>query len=516
MRLLARVIKRLAGAEGITLVITLTVLLSFTVLATSALYYSSSASRSASYGVYRLRASVLADAGINNAIAVLANPVNNALDKYAFCAKTSANQPPPPLPCWNTSTYEKGNVAWTGTLYESPLTGSYWILHATSTERNPTGPSARAITRSVRARVPVYPTVTQPLNNPSWNFVFATKPASPLPTCDMTLFQSVQIASPLYVNGNLCLENSSSITRGPLIVHGRLTLRQQANAVGSASARVSEAHLGNGCEWVWGRRIDTPCKGDVDNVWVQTGKLTSSPPTMAPPVPDYNSWYLNASPGPYFPCLTKSGIVPIFDAPVAPSSASDADQLLYMNNNQPVANLTPASSYTCRTAAGELSWNASTKVLTVSGTIFIDGSAYIQNGAVNEYNGQATLYLTGTFLMKNSKLCGGLNTARTDCDFTKWNPNTELLAIVTRATGGQVASGDGVQLISSTFEGAVQAAGAVETDTTSKIDGPIVGTTIILGQSVNTSFPTIAVVPVGMPSNPTVYAEPGPPQMYTG
>ncbi len=39
----------------------------------------------------------------------------------------------------------------------------------------------------------------------------------------------------------------------------------------------------------------------------------------------------------------------------------------------------------------------------------------------------------------------------------------------------------------------------------------MVGDQVNLGQSVSTSFPTILKVPVGMPSNPTVYAQPDPP-----
>src|SRR6185436_6727249 len=111
-------------------------------------------------------------------------------------------------------------------------------------------------------------------------------------------------------------------------------------------------------------------------------------------------------------------------APVFENESSNPTR----NNSVATAfNLTPASSYTCRNANGELSWNATTHTLTVAGTIFIDGSAYIQNGAVNSYNGQATLYLSGTFFMKNSKLCAGLNAGGTSCDTTNWNPNTEML-----------------------------------------------------------------------------------------
>jgi Tfp pilus assembly protein PilX len=514
-RALRWTVEVLGPERGMALPLALIVLLAFSIGTASVVTYSTTNSHSAAYSLSKVRTQSLADAGINNAAAVLSNPSNNALDPYVFCPETAAGQSPPSLPCWTTTAYPEGSVTWTGQLVQSAITGSYWKLTSISTERNPTGGSAPVRT-SLTARVPVYPILTQPLNNPAWNYIFATKPASPLPTCDMTLQQSVQVASPLYVNGNLCLENSSTITKGPLVVRGRLTLKQQANAVGSSTTRLSEAHLANGCEWVWGKRLDTPCAGDADNVWVQSGRLDSNPTSLSPPVPYFDRWYLNASPGPFYPCISPSGPVPVFDSPIASGSATDAEKLTYMNNNQLAFNLTPTTSYTCRGVGGELSWNATTKMLTVSGTIFIDGSAYIQNGAVNEYNGQSTMYLTGTFFMKNSKLCGGLNAGRTDCDYTNWNPNTELLVVVTNGSGGQVSVNDGIQLTSSTFEGAMQAAGNIETDTTSKVDGPLVGSTVILGQSANTSFPTISLVPVGMPSNPAIYAQPGPPEMYSG
>ena len=40
---------------------------------------------------------------------------------------------------------------------------------------------------------------------------------------------------------------------------------------------------------------------------------------------------------------------------------------------------------------GEISWNATTRMLTVYGTIYLDGSAYVGNGLLNQYNGVATI-----------------------------------------------------------------------------------------------------------------------------
>jgi hypothetical protein len=105
------------------------------------------------------------------------------------------------------------------------------------------------------------------------------------------------------------------------------------------------------------------------------------------------------------------------------------------------------------------------------------------------------------------------------CDFAAWNPISEMLTFVTNGAGRQpeVAAGVGVKMINAQLQGGVYATQKIDLDTSSKVDGPMVGTEIILGQSVSTNdFPTITTVPVGMPGNPTVYAQPNPPQLYSG
>jgi hypothetical protein len=195
-----------------------------------------------------------------------------------------------------------------------------------------------------------------------------------------------------------------------------------------------------------------------------------------------------------------------------------------MNNSVPgVFNLTPPSSdYSCIVRAGanivgQLSWDHTLKVLTVYGTIFIDGSVTASYGAQNtaiQYNGQGTIYLGGTFLVSNTMLCGGI--ANGTCDFNSWNPNTEMLVIVANGSGGQVPTGDGVQIKNSYFQGALWATNTIELDTHSQTEGPMVAGTEILGQTVFAhSWPLITTVPVGMPGTPTVYAQPDPPSGYT-
>ena len=110
---------------------------------------------------------------------------------------------------------------------------------------------------------------------------------------------------------------------------------------------------------------------------------------------------------------------------------------------------TAATHVTSQTVTGRLErhrailWNATTKTLTVNGTIFIDGSASITNGTLNQYNGQATLYLSGVFYFNNSRSSAAASRAR-DCDFAAWNPNTEMLDLRRRtARGGAAGTGNG-------------------------------------------------------------------------
>jgi hypothetical protein len=167
------------------------------------------------------------------------------------------------------------------------------------------------------------------------------------------------------------------------------------------------------------------------------------------------------------------------------------------------------------TPSGELSWNAATKTLTVKGTIFIDGSARISNGSLNTYNGQATLYLSGTFLATGS-LCGSVSGSA--CSFSTWNPNSEMLTIVAAGNGGQVNPGDSIQFDNNySFQGGLFGVQAVEFGNNVNVGGPVVGSQIVLSNNLTTnSFPTITTVPVGMPSNPAVYAQPNPPELFSG
>src|SRR6266511_2746177 len=391
-----RSLRRLFGEErGFALVIALgvTVVLSMTVV--TVIESARSNSRSATMSGGRASAYDLAEAGVNNAMSVLRVPTNNALDKYVFCTDTGQL---PTLPCTRTNTYSSGKVIWYGTLYQNAAAGTaYWDLFSTGYVRNPYG--GADYQKTIRATIPVVPVTTQPLNNPSWNYIFsrATGSGVALSGCDMTL------------------KNTAKISKGPLIVKGSMDLQQSANQAGAAGADLNEAHIGRGCRYL-SQSLHNPCvygaggtPGARDNIWATI--LDATPPAVTPPTVQWNDWYLNGSPGPYYPCATaQAGDPPnpsfLFDNPVGVASDTDANKLSYKNDNQGIANLTPGSSYQCKTVNGEISWDYPNKVLTVSGTIFLDGSAKVDIGGIVRYKGQATIYTSGTVLVKNTQLCG--------------------------------------------------------------------------------------------------------------
>jgi hypothetical protein len=482
-----------------------------TVSGTTLIYYSSTNARSVSYSTANASAYDLAESGINEMMSILSKPDNNALNKYLLGEQTNGTV------THTTHTYQGGTVEWYGTLTQSVNGSSMWSLTSIGKVANPTGASVSQVTRTLTAKVPVVPTYTQPLNNPAWNFIYSRGTGQ---TCDMTIQQSVVVQSPLYVAGNLCLTNTASITSGPLVVQGSLTMSQSANFAGTSTTPLNQLNVRNGCKWK-NNALHNPCQqgagaSGFDNIWATF--IGNSPPISPAPTADFDAWYLNSNPGPYYPCLTSSGTPPLFDNDQGSAAAPSA---LKRNNSLPtVQDLTPSTSYTCRSSNGELSWNASTKVLTANGTIFIDGSAQIQNGAVNTYTGSATIYISGTLLIKNSSMCQAKSGST--CTTSGWDPAQRMLVFVVNGNGSagspqsQVSGGDSVQLVSAYAQGALYATNAIDLGTTSQFDGPLDGSTVMLGQSTSSFFPGFTFVPAGMPGNPEVYAQPQPPQLYAG
>jgi hypothetical protein len=575
-----RMISRLKQQTGTALVMSVGVLAVLTITGTTTVAYTTSNSRMASRSQADELAFSLAEAGLNNAMAVLSNPSNNAT-KQEIMPMTEAAA--------SSADYEDGTAKWYGVLNISELR---WYVTAIGLYRNPTG--AGIVRRSLTAKVPVIPTNTQPNNNPAWNYIYARATGSP---CDVTLSNNLSGQSRFYVAGNLCLSNNVSITSESLIVRGNLDLSNNAQ-VGSTGSRV-ETHVGGNCRYGGGAWTSAPnyCEGNQDSRRIYSKLMPSGSvgvngyppsgsdvPLISVPVADFPSWYENAAPGPAQACTASTGTPPTFDnnyptrnnstgtfeltaassyacrvGPGAHSTLSSAmnssqttltvasaagfptsafriridDEYMTVTGgfgtttwtvSRGVNGSTAASHVTSQTvtwddsnALGMLIWNATTKTLTVKGTIYIDGSISMTNGVLNKYDGQATLYLTGVlYINNNTKFCGGASGS--NCDFAAWNPNNEMLTIVTDGSGGGAGTGNGIRVDNNAqFQGGLFATYDVEFSNNARSDGPIVGRTVKFSNNVqNDQFPTISTIPVGMPGADEVYAQPNPPEMFAG
>jgi Tfp pilus assembly protein PilX len=570
-----RMLRLLQREDGIALVMVLGILLVLTIAGTTVTLYSTSNARTVNRSAKDERSFSLSEAGLNNAMAVLANPTNNALDPDTL-PSTEATA--------SSVTYENGTVKWWGVLDRG---AAVWTITALGLHANGTGPNAAQVRRTLTAKVSIQPTYTQPLNNPVWNYLYAGGTGS---TCDQSLNNNIVGASRMYVAGNLCLSPNVSLAQSVVIVGGNLDVANNA-AVGAStdmSTRV-QTYVGGNCRYGTGSWVTCTGNQDANHIYSKytdgtTIGVDHNPPVIVPPTADFASWYENAIPGPSQSCTTFAGTTPTFDTNYP---ARD-------NSVPTVFDLTPVSSYICRvgpgasttlasaasasqttvtvssasgfptsqykiriddevmtvtggygtptwtvtrgangttaashassqtviwddaTPSGELSWNASTKTLTVKGTIYIDGSAKVSNSSLNTYNGQAALYLSGTLRLTGS-LCGAVSGSA--CSFANWNPNSELLTIVANGSGGsQVNPGDSIQVDNNfSFQGALFATNAVEFGNNVNIGGPVVGSHILLSNNLTTNnFPIVTTVPAGMPSNPAVFAQPNPPQSFAG
>ena len=573
MRRAAAVMKRLLKDQsGIALVMSVGMIAVLSIVGTTTLVYTTSNARSGVLSKDNERAFSLAEAGLNNAMAVLSLPTNNALES-TLLPSTEATA--------SSAAYEGGTSKWYGTLDRA---AAMWTITSLGLYDNPTGIGLAQVRRKLVAKVPVIPTNTQTNNNPAWNYIYARATGS---TCDVTLNNNLSGQSRFYVAGNLCLDNNVDITSESLIVQGNVDLSNNAD-IGTSGTRV-EAYVGGNCRYGGGSWAT--CTGNQDSRHIFSKLMPGgsvgvnhTAPVIPEPTADLALWYEDAAPGPAQSCTASSGTPPTFD-----------NNYPNRNNSLGTFELTPATSYMCRvgpganttlsgamnasqttlsvaspsgfpstafririddevmnvtggfgtntwtvtrgangtTAAshvtsqtvtwddsnniGLILWNATTKTLTLKGTIFIDGSASITNGTLNKYDGQSTLYLSGVFYINNSsKLCGGVSGS--DCAFAAWNPNNELLTVVTNGSGGLAGTGNGILIDNNAqFQGGLFGAYDVQFINNARSDGPIVGRTVKLANNVqNDQFPTITSVPAGMPGNPIVYAQPNPPQLFAG
>jgi Tfp pilus assembly protein PilX len=526
---------RLADERGQSLVLTLLVLTFLAVSLGTVIFFTAGNQRSSNIQRAQQNATSLAEAGVNNAISILANPANqNALPTQSALPTTETAAISAGDTKSGASAYQSGTtVTWWGTYCNTSCgtpPGSEpdmtWTVHGKATVPNPSG--ATAIVKTMSAKIQVNAPVHSTYQVAVWNTVYS--PFGPSSGCDTSIGQGINISIPVYVGGNLCMGQNATITK-PVYVGGYLFFNNKQGSIGSNGAKVNSAHVGSYCQVQTGGAQVFPCKSEPvggsnpnTNIWVTgaptdlTGPATDFAGIQAPAIcwdgsqaactnQPVGGWYQYASPGPLHPCATTSGAYPAFDT---------GDGV--MNRSLPTTfNLTPATSYTCTTAEGGLTWNATTRVLTVSGTVFFDGNltmttsgnlpiTYTGTGSggacTNTGDCQSVIYASGDITINSEKLCAKLNAAGNDCDWNNWDPNKKILIFASNGPTGITAGPS-----QTSFQGGLYATNTVSTGQSATTEGPLVsGTkTVVLGQQFGGTFPPITILPFSITQPPGAF-----------
>lgn len=403
------------------------------------------------------RAYGLAETGLSYSFSRL----ENAADPYSASSVPST-----------AVTLPTGTVTYVGT-----LSGTTWTLTGTGTVRNPSGPNAANVVRTVSAQAQVT-TSTVPDLRP-WNYLFVDQPSG----C-ITMGNGVTLDVALYVRGDLCLNNNAQINSPAVHLLGRLYVENSAQ-IGSAASPIGEFAATGACHY---SGSPVAC-GPASRVYA--GTIGTNPPTIAKPTADLPYWYANAQLGPLSNCT--SGSFP---------GGFDNDSTLNVSRGE--IDLTPASAYDCRKVVGgqtvaQLKWQpGSPGTLTIKGTIYFDGHLTWSNLNLIQYDGRAVIYGSGQVRIKNrADICGV-----PACDAT-WDPRVDLLVFVAGSLVSQSTTstigGDIGNLVN--FQGALYIVNDFDMDNNTAIWGPVITRNTTISNSAFIHAPPFPIeYMLGMPA----------------
>jgi Tfp pilus assembly protein PilX len=404
------------------------------------------------------RAYGLAETGLSYAFSRL----ENAADAYDASSVPST-----------TVTLPTGTVTYVGT-----LSGSTWTLTGTGSARNPSGPLAGNVVRTVSAQAQVT-TSTQPDMRP-WNYLFIDQPAG----C-ITMGNSVSMDVALYVRGDLCLTNNSQVDSPAVHLLGNLYVENDAQ-IGSSGNPIDQFAATGACHYA---SSPIAC-GPASHVYA--GTIGTNPPTITKPTADLPYWYANAQLGPNSSCT--SGSFP---------GGFDNDTTLNVSMGE--VDLTPASAYDCTKLDGsgnvvaQIAWTpGSPGTLTIKGVIYFDGHLTWSNLNLIQYDGRATIYGSGQVRVKNrADICGV-----PACD-TSWDPRVDLLVFVAGSLVAEYESGAVGGDIGNhvNFQGALYVVNDFDMDNNTAIWGPVIARNVTIANSAVIHQPPFPITEymLGMP-----------------
>jgi len=449
--------------SGVALVMAVWILAFLMLMGSSLIFYAGSGASHAEVSTEDARAVNLAEAGENYARAIL----YNAADPELSTAVGSGSL-----------TLEGGTVNYTGT-YDS--TTKIWTLTGTGTHANPTG-AANPISRTVSSKVFVSSSTGL---DPAWGYLFADTSSC------TTLGNNLTIDAPIYVRGDLCMENSALITADLVQVRGKVQINNTAS-IGTAATPVGQVRVGSGCRYPWTGSYVSPC---TSSQRVYRSIFSSTVPDLTKPPIDLPYWYTNSKPGPTSQiCSNVGGVFPgTFDVDTA------------LNRNNPMQNLFPAFAYDCQVRGGggnllgRIAYTPGTPgTFLIEGVVFFDGDIEFQGNRDVVYQGRGSIYASGTITVRNLiRFCGVAA-----CNAT-WSPDANLLALV---SGSTAAIGFTIEN-NSTWQGAIYVVNDFYQENSVIVCGPVIAQELFISNNTDNCYVPFGEGAPGMPGNSTPTVE---------
>jgi hypothetical protein len=446
--------RRLRDESGLALVMAVGILAVLMVTGSTVVYLAGKNAQSAEYSNDDAKALNLGEAGMNYARAILWNAADPTV---------STSVPT------GTLTLEGGTVTYSGT-YDS--VGKIWTLTGTGTYTNPTGGSA-PISRTATSQVQV---TTSSTFEAAWGYLFADTTS----LCTL-LKNTISIDAPVYVRGDLCMENSAVIRSELVRVRGKVDIKDSAS-IGTAADTVDQVEIGSGCRYGGSGSYVSPC-GTSQKVYRVA--FSNAPPNILKPTLDLAHWYTNAKPGPSQGCTTGS----------FPGSFDNGGGL---NRSNSTTYLFPGSAYDCRvmsgaTQLGRIAYTPGNPgTFIIDGVVFFDGKIELQGNKNVVYQGRGSIYASDEIKIQSAlTLCG-----ITGCT-SSWDPNTNLLAFV----GG--STGDSSILVenNTTFQGAFYASNDYFQKNDTNVCGPVIAQELKIENGTTNCYIPFSTLAPGMPGS---------------
>jgi hypothetical protein len=444
--------------SGVALVMAVGILAVLMIMGGSLVYYAGSNVTSAERSADDTRALGLAEAGMNYARSILWN----AADPTVSTAVPSG-----------TLTLEGGTVSYDGT-YDS--VAKTWTLTGTGTHASPIA-GAAAISRSVSSQVVI---TDGGAWDPAWGYLFAD-------TSGCTNLQNnLVLDAPVYVRGDLCMENSALITSDLVQVRGKVQIKNSAS-IGTSSDPVQDVQIAGGCRYPWNGSYVTPCGASQQ---VYRVDFSSTVPNILKPAVNLSHWYDNAKPGPKSTVCTTGSFPGQFDNNTT------------LDRSNGTQNIFPNTAYDCQVKdgsgnlLGRIAYTpGSPGSFVIDGVVFFDGKLELAGNRDVVYSGRGTIYASDEITVENYvRLCPDAA-----CDPAAWDPDTTILGFV----GG--ASSDSGFLIenNTTFHGSIYVVNDYLQSNSVSLCGPVIAQELVIDNHSANCYVPFGNLPPGAPGAPT-------------